>query len=71
MQIEAAHMLEAALYCAASQVLHRGSKELNNSNARKSAGVFCRFSFYAKDKKIKSAAYNAVILLSRTLSRFR
>jgi hypothetical protein len=33
--------------------------------------VFCRCIFYAKDEKLKSAAYNAVILLSRTSCRFR
>jgi hypothetical protein len=71
MQAEAAHVLGAESYCAAEQVLHRRSEELSGSAARGSAGVFCRSSFYAKDKRLKSAAYNAVIFLSRTSCRSR
>lgn len=71
MQTEAAHVLEAGSYYKANRVLHRGSEKSSGSAVRDSAGVFCRCSFYAKDKNLKIAAYNAVILLSRTSSRSR
>ena len=70
-QTEAAHILGLESYCAANGVLYRRSEESSGSAARVSARVFRRCSFYANDKKLKKAVYNAVILLSRTLSRFR
>jgi hypothetical protein len=46
-----------------------GSEESSGNAARGSAGVFYRCSFYAKGKKLISAAYNAVILLYRAYNR--
>jgi hypothetical protein len=56
-------------YPFAIRVSSERSRKSRDSAAQARVGVFYRCSFYTKDKKLKDAAYNAVILLSKAYYR--
>jgi hypothetical protein len=69
MQTQAAHSLGVGSYSIAKHISYAGSEETSDSDTQKRAGVFFPYTFFAKDKKLKIAAYKAVILLYRAYNR--